>query len=251
MEMKRLFLALSAAGLMVGAQAQADTLLGLYAGIDGWSMDSEGNFGSSAVEVQEFNLDNETKPVLFVALEHPVPVIPNIRIRTNDLTTSGSATIGSFNYAGQTFSGDVNVDFDIQNIDFTLYYEILDNDTVSLDIGLTGKYIDGEIAVEQADLSVSASETFKGVIPMLYGAAQIGVPATGLSFFGELHGLSIGDSTLLDYQVGAAYEFIDNPAVDMAVRAGYREFSLELEDLDDIHTDWSFKGPFVGLQLHF
>lgn len=249
--MKRLILALSAAGLLLGAQAQADTLLGLYAGIDGWSMDSEGNFGSSAAELQDFNLDNETTPVIFVALEHPIPVIPNIRIRTNDLTTSGTATIGSFNYGGQTFSGDVNVDFDIQNTDFTLYYEILDNDTASLDIGLTGKYVDGEISVEQTDLSVKATESFKGVIPMLYAAAQIGVPATGLSFFGELHGLSIQDHTLLDYQIGAAYEFIDNPAVDMAVRAGYREFSLELDGLDDIYTDWSFKGPFVGLQLHF
>ena len=249
--MKRLILALSAAGLMVCTQVQADTLLGLYAGIDGWSMDSSGDFGNSDASVENFSLDNETKATLFVALEHPIPLIPNIRVRTNDLTTSGTETISGFEFGGRTFDGEVAVDFDIQNTDFTLYYEILDNDTVSVDLGLTGKYLDGEIKVEERTTGNSARETFKGVVPMVYGAVQIGVPATGLSFFGDLNGLSIDDHTVVDYQVGVAYNFVENLAIDLTLRAGYREFSLELNDLDGVDTDWSFDGPFAGLQIHF
>jgi len=238
--------------MLVGSYAQADTLLGLYASVDAWSMESSGSFGSSTTGMQDFNLDDDNKVSFSIALEHPVPVLPNFRVRSNDLSSSGDTTLNeSFTYAGETFAINTTVatEFEIQNTDITLYYEVFDNDVVSFDLGLTGKYLDGEIKVRSD--SLSATETFKGIVPMLYGAVQIGVPATGLSFFGELNALSIDDNNIQDYQAGVAYSFVDNLAVDISVRAGYREFSLELDDLDDVFTDWSFDGPFLGVQAHF
>ena len=45
--------------------------------------------------------------------------------------------------------------------------------------------------------------------------------------------LAIDDSKISDYQVGIAWEVIDNLAVDVAIRAGYRSMQLELDDVDD------------------
>ncbi len=62
---------------------------------------------------------------------------------------------------------------------------------------------------------------------------------------------ALDDSSVHDYQVGVEWEVIDNLAVDVAVRAGYRSMLIELDDIDDINTDIDVSGPFAGLQVHF
>ncbi len=74
---------------------------------------------------------------------------------------------------------------------------------------------------------------------------------TGLSVFFEGSMLAIDDSKVQDYQVGIAYALLDNLAVDLDVKAGYRSMTLELDDVDDIYTDIDASGPFAGIQVHF
>jgi outer membrane protein len=90
-----------------------------------------------------------------------------------------------------------------------------------------------------------------GYVPLAYGAVELGLPFTGLSAFAEGSFLAFGGSRIQDYQLGIAWEFIDNMAVDVALKAGYRSMMLELDDIDDIYTDIKFDGLFAGLQVHF
>ncbi|MCU7906380.1 MAG: TIGR04219 family outer membrane beta-barrel protein [Candidatus Thiodiazotropha sp. (ex Epidulcina cf. delphinae)] len=229
----------------------ADTILGLTAGVDLWNMDSSGSFADTA-EMQSFDLDSERTAALSLAFEHPVPLVPNFKIRTNDLSSSGDETLTEdFSYSGIDFSTgvDVTVDFDVRNTDFILYYELLDNDAVSFDLGLNVKYLDGKIRVKSAGLS--AQESFTGYVPMLYGAVQVGIPSTRLSLYGDLNLLSVGDHTLQDYQAGIGFGLVENLAVDIRLKGGYRRISLELDDLDGIYTDWAFDGMFLGLEADF
>ncbi|MEW8508287.1 MAG: TIGR04219 family outer membrane beta-barrel protein [Candidatus Thiodiazotropha sp.] len=231
--------------------AHADTLLGLTADVDFWNMDSSGSFANSS-DMQSFDLGSERHSILTLALEHPLPAVPNLKIRTNDLSSSGDQNLTSdFDFSDVDFPAglNVNVDFEAQNTDFIFYYEIFDNDTVSFDLGLNLKYLDGDIEVESNGLR--ASESFDGYVPMFHGALQVGVPATRLSFFGDLSLLSVGDHTLQDYTAGVAFKLIESMALDVSLRGGYHRISLELEDLDDIYTDWDFDGAFLGLQADF
>ena len=86
---------------------------------------------------------------------------------------------------------------------------------------------------------------------MVYGRAEAGLPFTGLSVFFEGSFVAIDDSKVQDYQMGIAWEFIDNLAIDVAVKAGYRSMTLELDDVDDINTNIDASGPFAGIQVHF
>ncbi|MBT3048953.1 MAG: TIGR04219 family outer membrane beta-barrel protein [Candidatus Thiodiazotropha sp.] len=237
-------------GLM-GMPAHADTLLGLTADVDSWNMDSSGSLADSS-DMQSFDLGSERHSILTLALEHPLPVVPNLKIRTNDLSSSGDQNLAAdFDFSDVDFPAglDVNVDFEVQNTDFIFYYEIFDNDTVSFDLGLNLKYLDGDIEVESSGLR--ASESFDGYVPMFHGALKVGVPATRLWFFGDLSLLSVGDHTLQDYTAGVAFKLVESLAVDISVKGGYHRISLELEDLDDIYTDWDFDGAFFGLQADF
>ncbi len=246
---KQIILALLA-GFWVGT-LQADTVLGLTMSVDAWDMDSDGAFADSN-NLQDFDHGSETPAVFSFSLEHPVPLVPNFRLRFTDLSSSGRTNLDtSFDFDGVTYpvNARLGTEFNLQSSDFIFYYELLDNDTISFDLGLNGKYLDGDIQV--SDGSQSSRESFAGVVPMLYGAVEFGIPASRFSVFGDFNLLSIGDHTLRDYTAGAAYTLVDNMAVDFSVRGGYRRFNLELDDLDGIHADWSFDGLFLGVEADF
>ena len=76
--MKRVLLAASLA-MTASTSAIADTVLGLYLGAEGWNMSADGGFANNS-DLQQFNFDDETQGSFYVALEHPVPLIPNIKV---------------------------------------------------------------------------------------------------------------------------------------------------------------------------
>lgn len=231
--------------------AQADTVLGMTVGVDAWDMDSAGSLADNST-LTAFNHGSETPANFSFALEHPVPLMPNFRLRLTDMSSSGSTNLSTtFNFSGVSYpvNASLGTEFNLQSSDFIFYYELLDNDAVTFDLGLNGKYLDGDIQV--TDGTTRASETFKGLVPMLYGAVKFGIPMTHFSVFGDFNLLSVGDHTLRDYQAGAAYTLVDNMAVDFSVRGGYRRFNLELDDLDGIYADWSFDGLFLGIEADF
>ncbi|MBB1304001.1 TIGR04219 family outer membrane beta-barrel protein [Pseudoalteromonas sp. SR43-5] len=256
--MKKYCLAAALSMACLAPAAQADTLLGLYVGVDGWKSDNDGQFSYKNNASQDFDFEDETFVSYYAALEHPVPLVPNIKLKYTELELDGDAVIGdTFSFNGSTFDTNrkVNTVSDLSHIDYILYYEIFDNDLVSIDLGLNAKQFDGEITVkyddDERDVSQIETKDFSGFVPLAYGRAEAGLPFTGLSVFFEGSFLAIDDSKVQDYQVGVAWELIDNLAVDVAVKAGYRSMVLELDDVDDITTDIDASGPFAGIQVHF
>ena len=243
--MRQLTIFTAALGLLVSPPAFSDILFGVYAGTELWQTKSSGTFGNTNSTNANFDLNDDNSAVIYLSIEHPVPMVPNVRLRQSHLSTNANVSLNNFTFGGQTFNSNHEAEVTIKNVDLTLYYEILDNDLVSVDFGLTGKFLDGKASVD------TTSENISGVIPMLYGSTKIGIPSTELSLFGEAHGLSFEDSKILDYQIGAEYKFVDNLVIDASLRAGFRDFSIKLDGFDDLNTDWTFKGPFVGIQAHF
>ncbi len=75
--MKKLVLAASVATLL-SVNAQADTLLGVYLGGQSWDSQASGVFGELD-NLADFNLQDKRQGSYFIAVEHPVPVLPNIK----------------------------------------------------------------------------------------------------------------------------------------------------------------------------
>ncbi|WP_372858445.1 TIGR04219 family outer membrane beta-barrel protein [Pseudoalteromonas sp.] len=256
--MKKYCIAAALSMACLAPVAQADTLLGLYVGVDGWKSDNEGSFSYKNNAAQDFNFEDETFISYYAALEHPVPLVPNLKLRYTELELAGSTRVDdtfTFNDRDYVTQTDISSLSDFNHIDYTLYYEIFDNDLISIDLGINAKQFDGEVIVtgttQQDGFNHTETIEFSGFVPLAYGRAEAGLPFTGLSVFFEGSFLSIDDSKLQDYQMGIAWEFIDNLAVDVAVKAGYRSMVLELDDVDDINTNIDASGPFAGIQVHF
>jgi len=186
--------------------------------------------------------DEESQGYLFATLEHPVPILPNVRLMYTSLDHAGSGTT-SFDFDGVTYSGNVANEFTIDQTDLLLYYEVLDN-VVSIDLGLNVRLIDIDFKIN--DGTSITSDSVSGAVPMIYGLVG-GSPWPGLLLSAEANYMTYSGSTVSDFTAKISY------TTDFFVgfEAGYRTQTIELDDVDDTDADLEFKGPFLGAYLKF
>jgi outer membrane protein len=224
------------------SSVSADTL-GLYVGGGSWSHDPSGNFsstqtGSDTIDVKsDLNMSKKSESYVWMAFEHPVPFLPNIRLEKSSLSNTGN-TSNFYNFNGNP-SASGNFEMNLDSTDAILYYRILDN-WVNFDLGLDVRKIDGRFAIGSEVSSVSAT------VPMLYASAAFDLPLTGLSVGADYKVVSYSGSTYNDMRIRAAYEF-----GVVGVEAGVRSTKIKISDVDNINTDLTFKGVMVGAFLHF
>jgi outer membrane protein len=251
--MKKTLLAAGIAALMCSS-AQADTLLGLYIGGQIWSNEATGSFGEGLDNQSVFEFDDENQGSFYVAFEHPIPLIPNIKIASTTLDTIGGTTIeNDFKFNNVTYHAESTLDttLDASFVDYTLYYELFDNDLLTFDFGLTARDLDASINVIEPTTQLQSDLDVSGIIPMAYLNTIIGLPFTGLNIFAEANFISYDDQTVYDAQIGVSYAILDNIAVDFDVTVGYRTIKMELNDLDDFYSDLTYDGFFAGAVVHF
>lgn len=252
--MKKTLVWLSLGTALLTGSAQADTVLGIYIGADGWNSAVEGGFADTS-QLQTFNFEDKTQTSFYVALEHPIPLIPNLKLQQNKLEAAGSTTLNAdFSFADTVFNAgtELHNQVDFSSTDYILYYEILDNDLVSIDLGVNAKHLDGDVMVAQASSDgQNATQNVSQFIPMLYSSVAVGLPLTGLELYAQGSFVSYDGSRLYDVQGGMAYALLDNQAVDLKLKAGYRAVNLRLDDIDDLYADVKFTGVYAGVELHF
>ncbi|MFT5757781.1 MAG: hypothetical protein ACI9LM_002517 [Alteromonadaceae bacterium] len=255
------------------ANVQATTV-GLYLGGQIWQSEASGIFGKKN-RLIDVNLKKEQQSNYFVAIEHPFPLLPHVRIASTALDTTGKTNLTQEFNKTVLIDGDVNVSY----VDYTLYYELFDNGLFSFDFGLTARNFDGAVTVTQTTTIVTTStdsrwdgkeheghdhsvtETTNTVDtgkvktneiePMLYVATNISLPLTGLSVFALGNYLLRDDHLLYDYQVGLSYDLIDSIRGDFNLTLGYRAVKMEFENLENLYTDIEVKGAFFGVIVHF
>lgn len=245
--MKKTMLAGAVLTALVSTAAQADMLLGIKAGADYWQADADGSFAERGAPQQDFNFDSSGQGSVWASLEHPIPLVPNVALRENRIKENGSLTGANFNFGGQSFIGETNAKADLSNTDFILYYEILDNDLVSLDLGGAYKQMHGSYTV--TDASHSAKQKLDDGVVMGYASAKVGVPGLGLFGFADVMA-GLTETQVHDYTVGLGWQF-DGMILDTSLRAGYREFNFDADKFSGLNSNMKFKGFFAGVELHF
>lgn len=236
---------------LTATSAQADTIFGVYAGGQYWDTQTSGAFGTERQQ-RAFSFEDDQQSSYYIAVEHPIPLVPNVKVRVNDIQALGSVTLEqNYSFNGQTYPAGTTVTgmADLSHTDFTLYYEFFDNDLISFDLGATAKRFDGALAFRQGASNNEASgDTW---VPTLYSQVRVGIPATDLTLYALANAVSIDDSSIRDIEAGIEYRLIENLAVDLNLQLGYRDMQIELDDVDGLYSDISFKGPYLGLEIHF
>ncbi|HLT12629.1 MAG TPA: TIGR04219 family outer membrane beta-barrel protein [Marinobacter sp.] len=244
--MRKLMIAVGGSLMLATPLANAD-ILGVGANVSYWDSDFSGEVvnKNSAVDIEkDLNMSSDGNANFTAYFEHPVPVLPNVRLSYTGISQSGSGTIGPDGF-DQIVNADVNSDLDIEQLDATFYYEVLDN-WVNLDLGLTARKFDGELVVRETIAGGKVSETtVDAVVPMGYLAVRFDLPFTGVSVGGEGNVISYSGDSLHDFNAYGQYEF-----AMVQLRAGYRQMAIDYED-DDDKLDVELSGPFASVGVSF
>ena len=231
--MNVLKLSLLALGMGLSGLAQAD-VIGVKGDLSYWAYDGQANMAAQTAASDQ-DLERKGAAQLSLAIEHPVPLIPNAKIRYVNLKTQTENEV-----AGQPVY-DINMD----HADFILYYEILDN-IVNADVGVGATTLNGHVTT----LALSKTDIDK-TVPVIYATAGAKLPFTGLSAKGEVLYSNFNDAKITDAQAELQYNFIDNLLVDVGLKAGYRILDIKLDDYEKNDLKFNFKGPYIGLDIHF
>lgn len=237
---KAIFIASAVFAATAAAPAQADWIFGVYGEAQYWMTDTDGGYGNEQ-SFNGFDFDDERQTRLSLALHHPIPLLPNIRLETQQLEAT-SPLVQNGDESANLFDAQV----DLGHETLTLYYAFLDNDLVSLHLGASAKRFDGYVR-DYSGVTWEVEET----IPTGYAMVSGGLPFSGLSMYGRAHAFTFDDSELTDIEAAVEYRFLDSALLDGTLQIGYRVFNLELDNVAGVYSDLEFKGPFVGLELHF
>ncbi|WP_045859276.1 TIGR04219 family outer membrane beta-barrel protein [Teredinibacter purpureus] len=241
---------------LLSSHTLADTVLGIYAGAGSWDVSLDGSMGIDDVPIttDELGLETDKSSFFYVALEHPIPLIPNIRIQRATLKSEGFAVVDrEFTWDEISFpaSAPTTTLLDFNQTDLTLYYEILDN-WVSMDVGITAKILDGQASIESEPEGAEPIEEItelNGGLPMIYGMARFDIPTTGAYVAGMINYISYDNSTISDIEIKAGWMF--ESALDIGAEFGYRQFKMTLVDFEGANADLTYDGPYFNLALHF
>jgi len=197
-------------------------------------------------------LDSDTDLYLRAKLEHPIPLLPNLRLDYSEVQTSADGIATRPFHFGRHVKVDVgdtvHSEVDLTNLDFTLYYEVLDNDTLQLDLGVTLRYFDASFRVGEAASKAQATANVNTPFPMLYVDARLTLPfAEGLSIGANGFGFSYDGSSVYDFSADLRYTFM----LGLGLEAGYRTQSIQLDDVDHVDADLTFQGFFAGVLWDF
>ncbi len=233
--------------LLLAAPVQAD-VGGFSIEASYWAPELSGNFGSSGdaeVDISsDLGLDDPDDSSLVIRLEHPVPFLPNIRYQGIDLDSNGREVLSSnVTFDGQTYiAGEtVRTSLDLSHDDIVLYYEVLDN-WVNLDIGLDVKLFDGEVSLVGSTNTIISSIDIDETVPLLYLSAKFDLPFSGYYLGIDISNISSGDSSVDDTTIRLGYESDSG----FGLEGGVRQFSLELDDVDNLDSDLEYDGAFVN-----
>lgn len=160
-----------------------------------------------------------------VSVEHPVPLIPNVRIDAARITTS--------TYEFGLASG-------------SLYYQVLDNGLVDLDVGFGGTALYDGIYGKSTDIN---KVEFDSTMVHAFVEATVSLPFNpNLSVYANLFKMTETKVDGQDYKVGVKYT-MDYPAISTIITSGFRQMSFDFDNLAGDKKKVSNQGVFIMVGL--
>jgi outer membrane protein len=210
------------------------------------------------------NLGDKTNPWVKLKLEHPIPLIPNIKLSYMPMKFSGSGVLirdikwGDYTYKA---NADYNLSVKLDRLDTTLYYNLPFIKTVTagvldVEFGLNVRtlFFDGKLngTDKTTGQKVSESKSITIPVPMGHLATEI-KPVPYFSVLGTINYIGYNKNTYYDYTLSGrlyAGSLLPLGKLKPFLEAGYREEKLKIDE-SSVKTDLKVKGGYalVGLQF--
>jgi outer membrane protein len=209
----------------------------------------------------DVRLGDETKQWAKFKLEHPIPLIPNIKLAYMPMKFDGSRVLTrDINWGGRTYqaNADLNLSVKLDRVDTTLYYNFPFIKTVTagkldVEFGLNVRTImfDAKLSGRErvTGQSISESKAITLPIPIGHLAAEIR-PISLMSLVGELNYIGYKNNAYYDYVAGLRLNSPMRTPLKPFVEVGYRHEKLKIDE-QDVKADLNIKGLYGLVGVRF
>ena len=233
-----------------------------------WNAGATGDiaYGSGTPTVVDMEdtlgLEAENNNYMWAYFEHPIPVVPNIRVEQTAFFNEGTETltVGS-SFGGQTFTGKTKSELQLNQTDAILYWGIPGLNTLTLgildfDFGLALKQFDGYLKMTETSTNTTEEADLSFPMPLVYLRLMVNIPVIDLGIEAQSKTFSYGGVSYGDTRIGLSYELpIPIPIVSFGIEGGLRTQNFVIDPdsdlVDDVDADLSFSGVYYGLSASF
>ena len=196
-----------------------------------FSLGASASSGSTdgSVNSLERNFDDNLKYSLYFSFEHFIPLVPNVKVRYNMNDNESDSH-----------------DIELHNASLYLYYELLHNDLLELDLGVGYRYYTGLLDEIDTVLNEHISNgAFVG-----YSHVVFYIPQTALFAYGDITLTADSSDYINDLEIGLGYRF-DLPIFDVDLTTGFRSHTFDVKDFGRVSADLDEKFIVIGAEIHF
>ncbi len=206
----------------------------------------------------DLGFDKENADAFYLVLEHPIGVVPNVRLQYTELETETRSTLSrDISYEDVVFNANQAIysDLDLSHNDISFYWQPIQG-SLSVGLGFTVRMVDGSFLIATDDGSRFVRQTIADTIPLPYFQMQYQFANKKLTLGAELHGAAYSGDRFIDTNIRAAYETDSG----VGLEAGYRVVQLRADELDIedennaddfIDIDIELKGLYFGIFYSF
>lgn len=236
----------------VSVSAAGLPLVDIRAEVGHWGAAPSGTVASGDDDFElddDLGFDRNGTNMFMAEFEHPVPVLPNVRLRHSRLDDDSRSTVTttrSFGPVDFTANEDVRSSYDLKMTDATFYYSPVNN-WIAVDLGITARRLNFDVLLESRDTGERERAGGSIWLPMGHLGGRVDLPLTGVYAAAEVNAISTGDESMRDARASIGWEMTSN----FGVALGYRELSVEFDDVDDLSANVDVGGPFATATVRF
>ena len=231
---------------LLACPTQAD-VLGAKVGVNYWAQSYEARVSKGGGKIDldsSFDIDDENDFQVYVALEHPIPLIPNLLAQHTKSSTGGDGVITATIFDRQELEGGVAGKLDMTHRDVTAYYELLDNQ-IAFDLGLSIRVFDGSVLLVDEDGDQGELE-LDDVVPLVYFAGRFDLPATNWHVQADGNYISFDGDKVIDVKAALGWESV----LGFGAELGYRYMDIDY-NLGGGLLEATGEGPYLGIYWDF
>lgn len=213
--MKKRLSAILALAIIAPMQAQAT---GVEIGYASWMQDNSGTIAGTTVSPS-----SSSPGMIWAELEHPVPMIPNLRYASSKMSIGSAAN-------------NLNLTFN----DIVLYYNLWDT-MATVDVGAGIRNMSGSAVVASIVNDIPGAP-----VPVIFANLAGKIPGMGLTVGYRYTGLSQGSASVSSTELYANYEIM----AGLEATVGMRDDSVNFDVTDGAIAAKS-SGTFIGVMYKF
>jgi len=251
---KKLLLSSLAATALFATTSNAGVLVDFEVGAGSWNANPSGSMhlGQTVDIEKDLGFSDSNNAYVYADFNHFVPLVPNIRIEQQELSTNAAA-VGAFSWNGNSITQGKQTDIDLKQQDLLLYWgvpglNLLSAGIIDVNFGIDIKKFDGSVTIDNDKSKLDF------IVPMGYIGATIDPPFIPAQLSASYKTIRYDGSSLNDLMAKVSIELpIPIPLIDIKFDVGYKEQSLDISSSlsDNISADIKFSGMFFGVSAKF